>query len=103
MSVALVQTLVLATGVAKAVGNQIVPAATITLEVFLAALISEISSDLVTWFFGIPGSSLRVLVGRLDQQSALDHSGIRLGAASIYRGLLNVPQVAIWMHATNAI
>jgi PiT family inorganic phosphate transporter len=51
--------------VAKTIGNQIVPAATISIEVLLAALISAILWDLATWFFGIPSSSSHALIGGL--------------------------------------
>lgn len=51
--------------VAYTIGDQIVPAHTVTLEVLLAALISAIFWDLVTWFFGIPSSSSHALIGGL--------------------------------------
>jgi PiT family inorganic phosphate transporter len=51
--------------VAYTIGDQIVPAHMITLEILLAALISAIFWDLLTWFFGIPSSSSHALIGGL--------------------------------------
>jgi PiT family inorganic phosphate transporter len=49
--------------VAKTIGDEVVIADTITLEVIIAALMGGILWNLVTWFFGIPSSSSHALVG----------------------------------------
>lgn len=49
--------------VAKTIGDEIVQSSVLTLEVIGAALIGAIVWNLVTWFFGIPGSSSHALIG----------------------------------------
>jgi PiT family inorganic phosphate transporter len=49
--------------VAKTIGEEVVQANTITLEVIIAALVGAIIWNLLTWFFGIPSSSSHALVG----------------------------------------
>jgi len=49
--------------VAKTIGDEVVKGNTITLEVIIAALLSAILWNLITWFFGIPSSSSHALVG----------------------------------------
>jgi len=51
--------------VAKTIGHDIVAPETITINVLLAALISAIAWNLVTWFLGIPSSSSHALIGGL--------------------------------------
>lgn len=51
--------------VAKTIAHEIVAAESITIEVILAALVSAIAWDLLTWFLGIPSSSSHALVGGL--------------------------------------
>lgn len=51
--------------VAKTIGSEIVSPATISIEMLLAALISAILWDLVTWLLGIPSSSSHALIGGL--------------------------------------
>jgi len=51
--------------VARTIGHEIVAPETITINVLLAALISAIAWNLVTWFFGIPSSSSHALIGGL--------------------------------------
>jgi PiT family inorganic phosphate transporter len=49
--------------VAKTIGAGIVEAGALTLEIIAASLLGAIVWNLVTWFFGIPGSSSHALIG----------------------------------------
>ncbi len=49
--------------VAKTIGDEVVKQDSITIEVIIAAIVSAILWNLVTWFFGIPSSSSHALVG----------------------------------------
>ena len=51
--------------VAKTIGADVVEAGALTLSVIAACLIGAITWNLVTWFFGIPGSSSHALIGGL--------------------------------------
>ncbi len=51
--------------VAETIGDEIVDAASINIEVILAALLSAIIWNLATWFLGIPSSSSHALIGGL--------------------------------------
>jgi PiT family inorganic phosphate transporter len=51
--------------VANTIGHEIVSPGTVTLPVILAALISAILWDILTWFLGFPSSSSHALVGGL--------------------------------------
>ncbi len=51
--------------VAETIGHEIVAPETITIKVLIAALVSAISWNLITWFLGIPSSSSHALVGGL--------------------------------------
>lgn len=49
--------------VAKTIGDEIVQSSVMTLGVIAASLIGAIVWNLITWFFGIPGSSSHALIG----------------------------------------
>jgi PiT family inorganic phosphate transporter len=49
--------------VAKTIGDEVVQANTITVEIIIAALVGAILWNLITWFFGIPSSSSHALIG----------------------------------------
>src|SRR5512144_82978 len=49
--------------VAKTIGDEIVQSHALTLNAILAALIGAIVWNLITWYFGIPGSSSHALIG----------------------------------------
>jgi PiT family inorganic phosphate transporter len=51
--------------VAETIGHEIVAAQAINVEVILAALISAILWNLLTWFLGLPSSSSHALIGGL--------------------------------------
>ena len=61
--------------VATTIGDEVVEAQAITIHILLAALLSAIVWNLVTWFFGIPSSSSHALIGGL------------VGAVSISAGI----------------
>src|SRR5215208_2338404 len=49
--------------VAKTIGAEIVQADVLTLSVIASALVGAILWNLITWYFGIPGSSSHALIG----------------------------------------
>jgi PiT family inorganic phosphate transporter len=49
--------------VAKTIGEDIVEASVLTLGVIASALIGAIAWNLITWYFGLPGSSSHALIG----------------------------------------
>ena len=49
--------------VAKTIGEEIVQSSVLTLSVIAAALVGAIVWNLITWFFGTPGSSSHALIG----------------------------------------
>ena len=49
--------------VAKTIGDEIVQSSVLTLGVIAASLVGAIAWNLITWFFGIPGSSSHALIG----------------------------------------
>jgi PiT family inorganic phosphate transporter len=49
--------------VARTIGDQVVQAQVLTLDVIAACLIGAITWNLITWFMGIPGSSSHALIG----------------------------------------
>jgi PiT family inorganic phosphate transporter len=72
--------------VATTIGKDVVSPDTITLSVVMAALLSAIAWNLITWFFGLPSSSSHALVGGIV--GAVTVAG---GFGAIHRdGLLKV-------------
>jgi inorganic phosphate transporter, PiT family len=55
--------LIFGVAVATTIGDEVVNPTTITMAVILAALLSAILWDLLTWFLGFPSSSSHALVG----------------------------------------
>jgi len=51
--------------VAKTIGHEIVTAESITTQVLIAALVSAILWNLLTWYLGFPSSSSHALIGGL--------------------------------------
>ena len=51
--------------VARTIGDEIVQSSVLTLHAILAALVGAILWNLITWYFGIPGSSSHALIGGL--------------------------------------
>src|SRR5881398_3147474 len=52
-------------GVAKTIGGDITPPASITQTVVASALLGAILWNLLTWYYGIPSSSSHALIGGL--------------------------------------
>ena len=72
--------------VATTIGHEVVVAESITITVLLAALLSAIFWNLLTWFFGIPSSSSHALIGGL-----IGAVGISVGFdAIIFSGIKKV-------------
>jgi PiT family inorganic phosphate transporter len=57
--------LVFGVAVAETIGNEVVPSEAINVTVILAALVSAILWNLLTWYVGFPSSSSHALVGGL--------------------------------------
>ena len=70
--------------VATTIGAEVVDPRTITLTVILAALLSAIGWNVLTWFFGIPSSSSHALIGGI------------LGAVIIASGVGNVKPQGVY-------
>jgi inorganic phosphate transporter, PiT family len=51
--------------VAQTIADQVVDSQVLTLQVLLAALVGAILWNLITWYFGLPGSSTHALLGGL--------------------------------------
>ena len=49
--------------VAKTIGDQVVQSGALTLDAIAACLVGAIAWNLITWFFGLPGSSSHALIG----------------------------------------
>ncbi|MFJ8263634.1 anion permease [Rummeliibacillus sp. NPDC094406] len=88
------------TGVAKAIAKDIVDPFALSngTYIILAALLSAIIWNLVTWYFGIPSSSSHALIGSLAGAAiaAAGFSAINFsGFIKIIKGLLFSPFIAI--------
>ena len=57
--------LIFGVAVAKTIGDEIVTPNTINIEVIIAALVSAIVWNLLTWWLGFPSSSSHALIGGL--------------------------------------
>ena len=66
--------------VATTIGKDVVNPQTITVSVVMAALLSAIGWNLITWFFGLPASSSHALVGGI------------VGAVTVSAGLAAIHQ-----------
>ncbi len=51
--------------VARTIGDDVIQSSFLTLTVILACLLGAIAWSLITWFFGLPGSSSHTLIGGL--------------------------------------
>src|ERR1041384_1952283 len=78
--------------VAKTIGDQIAQSDVLTLPVIAAALTGAIVWNLVTWYFGIPGSSSHALIGGL-----VGAIMIGVGAGAIKVGGLNKVLIALFV------
>jgi len=77
--------------VAKTIGDGLVDSTVLTLSVIASALLGAIAWGLVTWFFGIPGSSSHALIGGMV--GAVIHGA---GVDAIKFGGLNKVLIALF-------
>ncbi|HWC96935.1 MAG TPA: inorganic phosphate transporter [Candidatus Sulfopaludibacter sp.] len=75
------------TTVAKTVASGFVNLDLVTPYVILAGLMGAIAWDLITWWLGLPTSSSHALIGGYAG-AAVAHSGIVLGIANSFHGLI---------------
>jgi PiT family inorganic phosphate transporter len=74
--------------VAKTIGDEIVQSDVLTLEVIAAALIGAIVWNLLTWYFGIPGSSSHALIGGMVGAVIVGASFEAIKLGGLYKVLL---------------
>ena len=77
--------------VAKTIGDGIVQSNVLTLNVIASALIGAILWNLITWYFGIPGSSSHALIGGMVGAVIAG-----AGMAAIKFGGLNIVLIALF-------
>lgn len=87
------------TGVAKSIGGGIADPATLEygMQIVIAALLSAIAWNLITWWYGLPSSSSHALIGSLVGAviSAAGFTGINpAGFTKIFMGLIFSPLIA---------
>jgi inorganic phosphate transporter, PiT family len=70
--------------VANTIGHEVVDPATITIQIVLAALVSAILWNLLTWFLGFPSSSSHALVGGI------------IGAVTVGAGWQAIRMQGLW-------
>src|SRR5512138_716125 len=70
--------------VANTIGHEVVNPETITIEIVLAALVSAILWNLLTWFLGFPSSSSHALIGGI------------VGAVAIGAGWQEIRLEGLW-------
>ncbi len=73
--------------VATTIGHELLVESSLTLLVVIAALISAILWNLITWYFGIPSSSSHALLGGLLGSAVIQAGGVHIIHAS---GLIKV-------------
>ncbi len=74
--------------VATTIGDEVAVSSAITMNVLLAALISAILWNLLTWFLGIPSSSSHALIGGLVGAVTLGAGFGAIKLAGIYKVLI---------------
>jgi PiT family inorganic phosphate transporter len=77
--------------VAKTIGNDIVQSDALTLQMIASALIGAIVWNLITWYFGIPGSSSHALIGGMVGAVI---AGVGIGAIKVSG--LNIVLIALF-------
>ncbi len=85
--------------VAETIGHEIVPAQHINVDVIIAALVSAIVWNLLTWFFGIPSSSSHALIGGLIGAVGIAvglHTIILDGLAKVLIALFSSPIIGLF-------
>ena len=74
--------------VAKTIGSDVVESGVLTLQAIAACLIGAILWNLVTWFFGIPGSSSHALIGGLIGAVFMEAGLQAIKAPGLYKVLI---------------
>ena len=74
--------------VAKTIGSDVVDSGALTLPAIAACLIGAIIWNLITWFFGIPGSSSHALIGGLVGAVLIGAGLDALKPAGLYKVLI---------------
>jgi PiT family inorganic phosphate transporter len=74
--------------VAKTIGDEIVQSDVLTLEVIASALIGAIAWNLVTWYFGLPGSSSHALIGGMVGAVIIGASSGAIKFPGLYKVLI---------------
>src|SRR5215216_2770141 len=74
--------------VAKTIGDEIVQSDVLTLEVIASALLGAIVWNLLTWYFGIPGSSSHALIGGMVGAAIVGASLEAIKFAGLYKVLI---------------
>ncbi len=88
--------LIFGVAVANTIGHDVVSAASITTLVLLAALVSAILWDLLTWYLGFPSSSSHALIGGFIGAVVVDagwHSIQLSGLLKIFLALFTSPLI----------
>lgn len=74
--------------VANTIGNEVVVAEAITIEVLLAALVSAIFWNLLTWYLGFPSSSSHAMIGGFIGAVVMGASWHAIKLAGLYKILI---------------
>jgi PiT family inorganic phosphate transporter len=74
--------------VARTIGDEIVQSNALTLTVILSALIGAILWNLITWYFGIPGSSSHALIGGMAGAVIVGAGLAAIKLAGLYKVLI---------------
>ena len=74
--------------VAKTIGSDVVQASVLTLNAIAACLLGAILWNLVTWYFGLPGSSSHALVGGLIGAVVMQAGVNAIKLAGLYKILI---------------
>jgi phosphate/sulfate permease len=93
--------------VAQTIGNGIVASQHISTQVILAALVSAILWDLLTWYLGFPSSSSHALVGGIlgavvmaAGWQAIEVKGLKKILISLFSSPLH--RLCFWIHPPQA-
>jgi len=74
--------------VAKTIGSDVVESGGLTLQTITACLIGAIIWNLITWFFGIPGSSSHALIGGLVGAVLMEAGVHAIKLSGLYKVLI---------------
>ncbi len=74
--------------VANTIGHEVVDPKTITIEIVLAALVSAILWNLLTWFLGFPSSSSHALIGGIIGAVTIGAGWSEIKMDGLYRVLI---------------